>query len=244
MNCHQVEWENIIELYVAGKLNRVRMRDFEEHYFGCDGCARRLDDFWRIDSELRQSRERLTSRGHILAWIWTTAAITAIVVAVLNAPGADVPAVQPPHVEVGQLDPPNFLLPIHAGRPASWELPFEDAMRSYPTHDYEATARALAPVVAAWPNVGAPRFFLGACRLLSGDPETAIRDLREVASGESAFADEARYYLAHAYLRDGRRVEALEALQQLASSKGAFAWNAQDLLTRLAPAPPSIPPQP
>jgi tetratricopeptide (TPR) repeat protein len=233
MTCRQVKRENIVEHYLAGTLGPARMREFEEHYFECDVCTKRLDDWFLIEPVLRQSRHLLTAPPPVRGWLWTAAAIAAMTLIGLSAPRVPPTLLAPPPVQLEQLDPPGFLFPVRRGSPTQWEFQFQEAMRSYPIHDYRSTIDGLKSVVETWPAADAPRFFLGACHLLAGRAKDAIRELRQVASGDSPFAEEARFYLAHAYLREGRRPEALETLRTLASTEGEFTQKARSLLSHL-----------
>jgi hypothetical protein len=235
MDCRQVEAENFAEQYVSGKLTPACMQEFEEHYFGCDLCAQRVDDWCQIDLALRQERHRLVLPARSRAWIWTAAAIAAMVLIGLSGRRmgtsvVDAPAMPP---MMAQIEAPHFLFPVRRGTFPQWEDQFQEAMRSYPMHDYARTIEGLTPVVQTWPSAGAPRFFLGACELLTGRAKEAVRELRLVASGDSAFAEEARFYLAYAYLRSGRKIEAMEALQQVSSDGGEFSGRAKEMLKAL-----------
>jgi anti-sigma factor RsiW len=230
MDCSRAEAENIVERYISGKLSPAHIQQFEEHYFECNTCAQRVDDWCQIDLVLRQERRRLITPNPVRAWIWTAAAIAAMVL--IGFSGRR-PAPPPPPAMLAQLEPPQFLFPVRRGAFPQWEYQFQEAMRSYPIHDYGRTIEGLTPVVETWPSAGAPRFFLGACELLAGRPKDAIRELRAVASGDSPFAEQARFYLAHAYLQEGRKIEAIEVLRQLSSAGGEFSTRATEILKKL-----------
>jgi len=225
MDCRRAEQDNFVEDYLAGRLDPAAMHEWEEHYFHCDACAQKLAEWCDVQSALRR-RSPGSAKAPRRRWVWAAAGIAAMLIAGLSFQR---PAPQTA-VSLPAIDPPNFLFPVRRSFPTQWEFQFQEAMRSYPIRDYPRTIEGLRAVVETWPDAGAPRFFLGACELLAGRTSDAIQHLRDVASGDSPFGEEARWYLANAYLREGREREAHVLLEQIIALNGDFVTQAFSLL--------------
>jgi len=135
---------------------------------------------------------------------------------------------------LAEVSPPVYTPASLRSAPSPAVRRFREAMESYARGDHAGALPGLeeaAAMDAALPQVP---FFLGACRLLTGDVDGAISAWRTVvALGESAYLEEARFYLAKALLRRRDVAEArveLEATMALAGDREA---EARDLLRQL-----------
>jgi FimV-like protein len=107
-------------------------------------------------------------------------------------------------------------------------------MELYQKRDYPGAIAGLQAALALDPAASAPRFFLGATELLTGDAAAGARDLQMVAAGSSPFAPEAQFDLAKAYLQQGNKAQAVDALRKLADGPGDFQAAARQLLDRIS----------
>jgi hypothetical protein len=263
MTCNRVERENLVERYVSGRLEPDLNELFERHYFDCEECAEKVETWLAIAGPLRDmapeirremahemARESVVTMPPPRSRGWAGAAAIAagvlVVVGVSLLPRMDVPApVSAPVVakrdagltELARLDPPAYAAPDFRGAETTAETRFREAMSAYLQRDYERAIGGLKSSLALDPTAAAPRFFLGACELLTGRNAEGIRDLEQAAASGSPFAEEARFDLAKGYLMAGRREEAVAALRFLESQGGEFAVPARRLADGLSGKP-------
>jgi TolA-binding protein len=254
MDCETVERENIPERYLAGTLDPESKQQWELHYFSCDRCAEVLATWQAIDKPLRAMagsiRREIRPRRTTATWLWAGAAIAAALVVglgiTLTLPSSH-PATQPAETaakapaanqwtELARLDPPTYRAPTlrAAGSPA--EIQFQKAMESYVRRDYPQTIVGLRAALEFDSEAPAPRFFLGACDLLTGNSVEGAQELERVAAGDSPFAQEAQFDLAKAYLLQGNQDQALATLRRLADVPGDFREPARQLIARITAA--------
>jgi hypothetical protein len=246
MDCERADREDIAGRYLSGTLEAGLIEPWEEHYFACDVCADRLESLCAIVRPLRATdasiRAELSSSELSDKWFWAAAALAAMLV--LGVATADLRT--PPHgvstrdigklAELARVEPPAFTFPVMRGIPTQVELQFQDAMRSYPIRDYARTIADLRAVLEIQPEAVAPRFFLGACYLLTARAGEGIRELRNAAAKDSAFVEEARFYLAKGYLMEGRKHDAVTVLGDLAAMQGELSEVARRLAREVAAA--------
>ncbi len=248
MNCETVERDNIIERYVAGKLEPPLKEEWEEHYFGCDACARELETCLAIAGPLRERADEMpTRRGASRVWLWRGAAIAAALLVTAGvwmtmrsgarAPEtvrSERPGQSSEIAELARLDPPAYDPGNVRGAESKAEQQFVQAMQLYRGRDFAGAIPGLRVALETDPRAAAPRFFLGACYLLTGDSADGIRELQTVATGDSPFVEEARFDLAKGYLAAGRRQEALDTMRQVAGGSGDLRESAQRFVDRLS----------
>jgi hypothetical protein len=239
MNCEQVARENVAERYVSGKLDPETKELYERHYFGCDACARNLETWLAIEKPLRA----MASARPGPSWIRGAAAIAAGVVVLIGVsllPHPESPVSGPGAsqgielAELAHLDPPVYSAPAFRGAENTAETLFREAMDAYLRHDYARAIAGLRASLELDPVAAAPRFFLGASELLSGQIASGVHELEQVAASKSPFAEEAGFDLAKGYLMMGRREDALAILRHLESQGGDFAAQARALTDRIA----------
>jgi anti-sigma factor RsiW len=253
MDCETVARENLTERYLAGKLDPAVKEQWELHYFGCDRCAELLATWQAIDKPLRgmagSIRQEIRRRKTTGRWLWAGAAIAAALLVGLGikmtrrsgpAPRPDIAAKVPavnPLTELARLDPPTYKPPTLRSAGSKAEARFQKAMEPYVTRDYPLTITGLRAALELDPAAAAPRFFLGACDLLTGNAAGGARELERVAAGDSPFAPEARFDLAKAYLMQGNKDQAIAALGKLVDVPGDFQESARQLTARIAALP-------
>jgi hypothetical protein len=246
MTCDAVERDNIIEQYIAGRLDSDMKEQWEQHYFGCERCAGQLETIMAIQQPLRSMAEEIRQempRPRLnVRWIWAGAAIAAtLLVAVAlsysrrpAAPVAGTMASQHPQLaELARLDAPAYSAPVLRGAESAAESQFREAMKAYSQHEYRQAIPGLQATLHLDPGADAARFFLGACYLLSGDAQAGTRELQTVSAGRSPFAEEAAFYQAKGYLLQGDKTTALQILHRVADSRGEFSTPARELIAQI-----------
>jgi len=116
---------------------------------------------------------------------------------------------------------------------------FEAAMRHYVNGDYAGAIPVLSGAADLNPNATHVVFFLAICHLLTDRVGAAIEGLQKtIALGESAYLEEAHFYLAKARLRQGDVQAARRDLRQTIERRGRLEGDARRLLAQLDALPP------
>jgi tetratricopeptide (TPR) repeat protein len=111
---------------------------------------------------------------------------------------------------------------------------FLRAMEPYAKGDYRAALVGLAAAAELDPRAPHAVFFLGACYLLTDQPDAAIRAFqRAIALGDSPYLEGAHFYLAKALLRKGELAAAAAELHKTVHRKGELESRAQELLAQV-----------
>jgi tetratricopeptide (TPR) repeat protein len=253
MDCRDVANEDVAEAYVAGRLEQVQREAFEAHYFECPTCFERLEVCRALRqglSEQKATRRRSARRERVWEWSGVLAAAAVLAVAVLwTRPGPPLPSVtpaspgKPPErtatlATLGRFDPPSY-------SPVTWRNAstmsrtwFDSGMARYAARDYKGAIADLERAASASSSAPQVHFFLGICRLLTGDVEAGIAGLeRTVAQGDTPFLESARFYLARAALLKNDRRAAETYLGRVIALRGELALPAQQLLHAMADVP-------
>jgi tetratricopeptide (TPR) repeat protein len=147
--------------------------------------------------------------------------------AVATAPVPASAAAAPPR-GTWDIGKPALLLPLATavvvrGEEAEAAAALGSALAPYRADDYVAAERQLEDVVTRFPNFADAWFYLGATRLLDGDPAGAREALSQArALGAGDRDDEAAWLLATAEARLGALDEARGLLRSLCDTAGAF----------------------
>jgi TolA-binding protein len=144
------------------------------------------------------------------------------------------PAPIPSLATLARVDPPPYTPTVLRGVQDEARRRFRDAMRLYASGDYAAAEPGLAAAAELDPEAPDSAFFLGICRLMSGDFAAAVADLeRTIALGESPYLEEAHFYLAKARLKQGDVAAAGAALESTVRLRGEHEREARSLLVSL-----------
>jgi hypothetical protein len=243
MGCAEVERNDVIERYLAGRdLGSESAVWFEEHFFECEACLQKL----QLASALRAAsiasnrampqaavlrrRSPLASR---MAWAAALAAMLAVVIWIDRPRDVVAPPVSSNLAEWAHYQAPHYASTGERS-PTPLEAAFEQAMARYSSADYAGASQALASIVERHPEQVAARFYHGASELLRSHPDAAIAEMAVVlASGDATFADEARWCRAKAWIAKADFVRAREELAWLAAGGGVYAAPAKRLLSVL-----------
>jgi tetratricopeptide (TPR) repeat protein len=111
---------------------------------------------------------------------------------------------------------------------------FRKAMQYYLGNDYAKAIPGLRAAVNASPQTARFRFYLGACYLLTDQPDSAVESFRKtVALGDPAYSEPAHFYLAKAYLQENDVPAAEDELQATVRLGSSSAAEAAEILRQL-----------
>lgn len=108
---------------------------------------------------------------------------------------------------------------------------FEAGMLRYVAKDFADAIPDLRAATTLNPKAPQSAFFLAICQLLTDQPEAAVAELQKtIGLGESAYLEEAHFYLAKARLGQGRLTEARDELTRAIAKRGRLEREARELL--------------
>lgn len=225
--CVRYESAGTIAAFAANALPADVVEQFERHLVACPRCQREV----RVATAIRAglSRTPSTRPAALRRRVATVAglALAASVVAIVMGRSDDERALQP----LGDVGVPPAYAGVAVRRDAvAAESLFDAGMSRYVSGDIEG-ARALLNEARARGSDSVPTsFFLGVASLLVGDESTALQELQFVWNrAPNAYAAEAHYYAAKAWLRRANADSALAHLQSAAAIAGPFAATARAL---------------
>jgi hypothetical protein len=242
MNCEEVEQQDIVGAYVAGKLPDETRDLFEEHYFGCDHCLQQVECA-RIARDVLATRRPAESRNW-LPWLAIAAALFAAIAvwrvvapkpetAVVTPPAASHPDPSQTYQLLARFDPPAYK-PSNLRGAESAGRSFRDGMKRYAAGDFAGAAVTLRSTLTANVGLTEARYYLALSELLSGDRISGTADLeRVIAAGDTPYQSEARFYLAKALLAANNAGGARQQLETLISQKSELAPRATEILNQL-----------
>jgi tetratricopeptide (TPR) repeat protein len=251
MDCDRIEREEVIEKYLAGRLDRAGQEEFEDHFFGCPKCREKLETARLLQEKLWEQGEafrppaaeprRAAVRRR--AWAYSVAAVAVIMVIAsvpwwrLGGPG------RPPAATIGQsssltmlarFDPPLYVPAALRGLADEAAERFHLGMKSYLDGRYGEAIPDLRAAAGLDPQRAGSRFFLGISLLLTGKTDEGVEELRRTISlGDSPYLEEAHFYLAKAYLRKGDSGAAKRELNWVVDRGGRLKEEAARILTQL-----------
>jgi hypothetical protein len=242
MNCEEVERQDIVGAYIAGKLPEEVRDRFEEHYFGCDLCLQQVECA-RVARDVLATRRPAESRKW-LPWLAIAAALIAAVgiwkavapkqeTAVVSPQAAGSPDRTQTYQLLARFDPPPYK-PSNLRGAENSARQFREAMKQYSVGDFAAAVVALRSTVAAKDSLTEARYYLALSEVLSGERNAGIGDLKRViADGDTPYQSEARFYLAKALLAANNASGARQQLETLVSEKSELAARATEILNQL-----------
>lgn len=136
---------------------------------------------------------------------------------------------------LARVEPPPYEAMRLRGAPDEATARFQEAMVHYQRGDYRAAISGLRAAADLDPEAAAHvLFFLGVSELLEGESERAIGDLgRTIALGDSAYLEEAHFFLAKAHLHEESIEDAYRELETTAQLGGEREAEARALLLQL-----------
>jgi tetratricopeptide (TPR) repeat protein len=207
-----------IARYVARTLPGDDVDELEIHILGCADCQRAVREAAGLRVALEDLAERPSARAAgpaaaRLPWLLGPAVAAAVVAWFLLTPKPDLR-------RLGGVDvtPPFDGVTTRAAEaPTS---PAVTGMMAYQAGEYARAAALLDEARRTDPTPGA-HFFSGVSHLMTGNVDAAVGALQSALEpSESAYASEARFYLAKALLRDGDGEAALTHLEAVPPGTG------------------------
>ena len=257
MTCEDVERHELAERYVLGRLEKDQQKAFENHYFRCSACLERL----RIVEEACHALAVDAPRPRAGRWRYIAAGLAAAAALVLAlrvtedqwrdflflSPGpgsANGPAPPPSRgsaspsrplpPSAGAVKLPRYTAPQLRSTPPEAQRVFREAMDPYSSGNCDDAVSGLRRAVQMDESLIQARFYLAACELILGRPESAEDQLhRVVAGGESPHLEDAHFFLAKARIQQGDVAGARQELARVIAMKGQRRTEAQRLLAQL-----------
>jgi len=250
MDCELVEREEIIEKYLTGRLARAEQEEFETHYFSCSKCLQRLQVSRLLQEKLWEQGEKNlppTEKRHSIwtgrrAWVVSAAALALIVAAAalwwqFSGPGrprAGTEGTPSSLIMLARIEPPSYIPPALRGAEDEATERFRLGMKLYQDGRYGEAIPDLRAAAGLDPDRAGIRFFLGTCLLLTEKTNEGIEELgRTILLGDSAYLEEAHFYLAKAFLAKGDVGGAKKELNWVLERDGSFKEEAARILAQL-----------
>jgi tetratricopeptide (TPR) repeat protein len=220
MDCGHIERDDIIEKYLSGRLGAAEQEEFEVHYFSCAKCRERLqvsrllqEKLWEHGDKIlprRKASHRAWVRRRV--WVFSAGAVALIVAAAalwwqFMGPGrgaAGMKEIPSSLIMLSRFEPPTYIPPALRGAKDDAAERFGLGMTNYVEGRYGEAISDLRAAAGLNPNRAGIRFFLGICLLLAEQTDAGIEELKAaIGLGDSAYLEEAHFYLAKAYLGKG-----------------------------------------
>lgn len=265
MTCEDVDTGEIVEQYLRDEISPESREEFEQHYFECDRCFDLLQTYRATRLELARSRNGTlhdVQAGWVRRWGWLPAAAVVLMTTSLvfwrsasdtplpRETGTPVVTAAPPEsaspsvtlADLARVEPPAYDAAQLRGVQDEATARYQDAMRQYQQREYRAAAAGLAAATKLDPEAPHILFFLGVSQLMAAEPDAAIAALRRtIALGDSAFAEDAHFFLAKGYLQKRDVPAAERALAEVIERRGERQSDAQRLLDQLRALPKTAP---
>lgn len=255
MTCDEIERGNVAEDYLLGRLPERAAAEFEEHYFECPLCRERVELLEATRQQLRSTPAPAAVGKRLRRTFGALAAAAVVVIAVgIMRDGAPLPESTPdtsaPNIELpgtpssnpgssdlralGTIVPPRFDAPRLRSTSSASRRTFLQAMERYERGDYEQAVEGLRGAVDQDPKSIPARFFLAVSYLQLERNSDGVEHLREVVRlGESAYLEDAHYFLAKAHIRQGDLDSARKELQAAIALDGDRRAEASQLLSEI-----------
>jgi len=262
MNCREIDEKAVIDRYLDARLDETERQDFEDHYFGCTDCFEqlRIARMLQAKPERHQTGFRtflsapsrrlvalLPAAALVVAFLFVTLygnwrssrtvpihQVTDNVVRrspVDTNPGAERETLIS---QLARVDPPPYVPARLRETDDQARAQFDRAMYHYRRGDYVAATQGLEIAARLTPAAVDVNFYLGACYLLTNQPEKAVDALHKAISpNASDFAEQAHYYLAKAYLQEHNLASARTELELTLKLHGAREGEARKLRQEL-----------
>lgn len=135
---------------------------------------------------------------------------------------------------LAQAEPPAYTPPVLRGTDAELSAAYRQGMAAYAAGNYSAATEKLRHAANIDPQRADIAFFIAASELLAGHPVVAKTGFESVlALGDSAFADEAWFYLSKAQLALGDTDAAKVSLQHVSRSAADLRDEADRLVQQI-----------
>ena len=262
MNCHEIDKNEVIDRYLSGGLSEAEQHIFEDHYFGCEDCFEhlRIARALQAKPKSRQSRSwtLYPSPGRwrsvllpiaalaavalliTIYWNWPTSKVSPFQQDTENVAGRSPVEYKPAEEretlisQLARFEPPPYAPARLRETGDGARVQFDQAMSYYRKGDYNAAIKGLQTTARLSPKAVDVNFYLGACYLLTNQPQRATDALEKATSPNSpVFAEQAHYYLAKTYLQEHNLASARRELESTLTFHGAREDEARRLIQEL-----------
>jgi tetratricopeptide (TPR) repeat protein len=257
VNCDHVERGNLAEEYLLGRLPEQAASEFEAHYFDCRRCLAQVEDLEAARAHLLSAPAAAAPGNRLRRAMAAVAAAAVIVIAVgvirnvsppegppdtpparnIELPGpppASTAAAKPDLRALGAIVLPAFDPPRLRTSPSAARRTFLQAMEQYRAGDCGSAIAGLQTAVEQDPESVPAHFFLAVCSLHLNRNADAVPHLKRVLqAGDSAYLEDAHFFLAKAHIRQGDVASARSALQSAIALDGDRRSEASSLLAQL-----------
>jgi len=244
MNCKEIRKNYIISRYIDGTLPPTEVDDFTIHCLHCGTCYQaltkeeKLIDFFRSGHghehpKLAPVKNRFSVSLCHLAWAGAVLAVIGVVVLfILTNKHINQTRIfafyeiEVPHYEASLIR--------SASCTTTFCIQFKTAMEHYLKAEYKAAADSLQHAIEFSPQNYQALFFLGVSRLLSGQTEEAVTELKKITVlPANAYTEETYWYLGKAYLKMGKTSAAKEQFTLVLKMGKNYSQRAKEILTAL-----------
>ena len=141
---------------------------------------------------------------------------------------------EPSLPQLARVEPPRYEPLRLRGTPTEATTRFQMGMERYQRADYRGAITHLSAAAELEPAGAHIRFFLGISHLLSGEDQAGVRWLQAtIALGDSAYIEDAHFYLAKAFLRQENIGAAETELKRVVQLRDSRSGEARQLLMQL-----------
>jgi tetratricopeptide (TPR) repeat protein len=264
MGCEYAERDDVIAEYVEGTLTGDAREAFEAHFFGCDRCFTQLQMTEKLIGAMEHHGEQIFAdhreeTGGLGAWAAPNRAVEKV-----NWLGR-LPVIwhQRLHTAarfalaalllliVGSWFLKYFVFPVDykqlaSVQPSPWPSDVntsdrkvntlvEQAREQFNEKEYRDAKNTLTQAVGLDPTMASLKYLLGASCYLANDNENAIIHLKDALETDPQLYD-ARWYLAHAYLKNHEHPKAIDQLVMLVEDEeSGYVKRAREILKEIDP---------
>jgi tetratricopeptide (TPR) repeat protein len=237
MICLRSGNHELMERYLNQDLPEGEAEEFEAHVLECADCAEALERLATLRAELERRREeieaaprRAPSSGSWMPWLGLAAVAVVAAGLLFLMRGESRQSMAP----LASIEAPIYVESQLRGTADEAEERFRTAMELYQEADFRGALTELEAAAELDSERIELQFFLGACRLLTGDVDGAIKDLNRVIElGDTPFLEEALFLRAQGHLVQENPAAAAADLRSILELDGDWVSRAQDQLEQL-----------
>ncbi len=237
MICLRSGNHELMERYLNQDLPEREAEEFEAHVLECDDCAEALEGLATLPGELERRRREIESAPRKVSsptsWMpWLALAAVAVMAAGLlylmrGKSGEGI-------ASLASIEAPAYVESQLRSAADEADKSFREAMERYREADYQGALTELEAAAALDPDRLDVQFFLGACRLLTGDVEGSLQSLnRVIGQGDTPFLEEALFLRAQGYLLQENAAAAAADLRSILELDGDWVSRARNQLEQV-----------
>lgn len=229
--------------YYNNQVSDTERLNIERHLIDCQLCSEALEGLEMTDNQknVRQQIESINKKiishdshpgQHTIQWKYAYSIAAVFILALFSAlymllkkPSADA-------LYAEYFSPYPNMVPLVRGESSPGQL--ELAMVEYESKNYRETIRILQNLLETDPQNDFARFYAGISFLCLNEPQVAIIHLHKVADkSDGEITNQAKWFIALAYLKDHNIQVAESYLKLLTAKEGTYSTKSAELLNRL-----------